>query len=86
MMDDRHAQFLIVVAEACLGAELGEFIVEVLTTNGVRHRGVPAVVEIEQPDVADGGTLRVGGGVVALESVVEIVVRPPGEGPGPHRR
>jgi hypothetical protein len=81
-MDDRHAQFLIVVADACLGAGLGELVVEVLTIDGVRHRGVPTAVEVEQPEIADGGTLRVGGRVVALEEVVQFVVQPPGEAPG----
>ena len=81
-MDDRHAQFLIVVADACLGAELGELIVEVLTIDGVRYRGVPTLVEDEQPDAADGGTLRVDGSVVALAEVVEFLVRPPGERSG----
>ena len=56
-MDDRHAQFLIVVPDACLGAELGQLIVEVLTIDGVRYRGVPTEVEVEQPDAVDGGTL-----------------------------
>ena len=85
-MDDRHAQFLIAVADACLGAELGELIVEVLTIDGVRHCGVPTAVEVDQPDIADGCTLRVDGTVVALKEVVEFVVRPPGEAPGLHRR
>ena len=76
-MDDRQAQFLFVVADACLGAELGELIVEVLTSDGVRYCGVPTVVEGERPDAADGCTLRVDGSVVALEEVVEFVVRPP---------
>ena len=81
-MDDRHAQFLIVVADACLAAELGELIVEVLTIDGVRYRGVPSLVEDEQPDAADGGTLRVNGSVVALADVVEFLVWPPGESTG----
>ena len=82
-MDDRHAQFLILVADACLGAELGELVVEILTIEGVRYRGVPTVVQDEQPDVADGGALRVDGSVVALEDVVEFLVRPPDEAPLP---
>lgn len=81
-MDDRHAQFLFVVADACLGAALGEFTVEVLTSDDVRYCGVPTEVEVEQSDAADGGTLRVGGSVVALEEVVEFLVRPPNESPG----
>lgn len=85
-MDDRHAQFLIVVADACLGAELGELIVEVLTIDGVRYSGVPTAVEVDQPDIADRCTLCVDGSVVALEQVVEFVVRPPGEAPGLDRR
>ena len=83
-MDDRHAQFLIVVADACLGAELGQLGVEVLTIDGVRYRSVPTEVEVEQPDAMDGGTLRVGGSTVALDEVLEFVVRPPGEAPGLH--
>ena len=79
-MDDRHAQFLIVVADACSGAKLAELVVEVLTIDGARYCGVPTVTEREQANAADGGTLRVGGSVVALEEVVEFVVRPPGEG------
>lgn len=85
-MDDRHAQFLFVVADACSGAALGELIVEVLTNNGVRHRGVPTVMQTEQSDTADGATLRVGGSVVALEEVVEFLVRPPDAASDPHRR
>lgn len=85
-MDDRHAQFLIVVADACVGAALGELIVEVLTIDGLRYSGVPTAVEVDQPDIADGCTLRVDGSVVALEQVVEFVVRPPGEAPDLHRR
>ena len=81
-MDDRHAQFLIVVADACLAAELGELIVEVLTIDGVRYRGVPTLVEDEQPDAANGGALRVDGSVVALAEVVEFLVWPPGERSG----
>jgi hypothetical protein len=52
--------------------------VEVLTIDGVRHRGVPTAVEVEQPEIADGG----GGRVVAPEEVVQFVVQPPGEAPG----
>ena len=85
-MDDRQAQFLIVVADACLGAELGELIVEIQTIEGVRHCGVPTMVEDERPDDPNGGTLRVDGSVVALEDVAEFLVRPPGEVPGPPRR
>lgn len=85
-MDDRHAQFLIVVADACVGAALGELIVEALTIDGLRYSGVPTAVEVDQPDIADGCTLRVDGSVVALEQVVEFVVRPPGEAPDLHRR
>ena len=82
-MDDRHAQFLIVVADACRGAGTGELIVEVLTIDGVRYCGVPIAVEDGQPDDADGGTLHIGGRVVALEEVVEFVLRPAREGSGP---
>ena len=85
-MDDRHAQFLIVVADACLGAELAELMVEVLTIDGVRHSGVPTAVEVDQPEITDGRTLRLNGSVVALEEVVEFLVRPPGEAPGSYRR
>lgn len=85
-MDERHAHFRLVVADACLGAELGEFIVEVLTIDGARYCGVPTVIEVEQPDAADGGSLRIDGSVVTLEEVVEFVVRAPGEAPGLHRR
>ena len=82
-MDDRHAQFLIVVADACSGAELAELVVEVLTSDGERYRGVPTTAEEEQPDAAaDGGTVHVAGSLVALEEVVEFVVRPPGEASG----
>jgi hypothetical protein len=81
-MDDRHAQFLIVVADACLGAELGELIVEILTFEGVRHCGVPTMIEGEQPDGPQGGALRVDGSVVALADVVEFLVWPPGESTG----
>jgi hypothetical protein len=86
MMDDRHAQFLIVVADACLGAELAELVVEVLTIDGSRHSGVPTAVEVDEPEIADGCTLRVDGSVVALEEVVEFLVRPPDEARGLHRR
>lgn len=81
-MDDRRAQFLIVVGDACAGAELGELIVEVLTIDGVRYCGVPSTVEDQQPDAVDGGTLRVDGSLVALREVVEFVVRPPRESSG----
>lgn len=85
-MNDRHAQFLFVVTDACLGAELGELPVEVLTIDGVRYCGVPTVIEVGQTDTADDGGLRIDGSVVALEEVVEFVVRPPGEALGLHRR
>ena len=85
-MDDRHAQFVIVVADACLGAELGELVVEVLTRDGVRYSGIPTTVEAERRDAADGGSFRVGGNVVALEQVLEFVVRPPREARLFHRR
>ena len=76
-MDDHHAQFLIVVAEACLGAELGRLTVEVLTNDGVRHRGVPNAVDVDEPEIADRSTLRLDRSEVALGDVVELVVRPP---------
>lgn len=85
-MDDRHAQFLFVVADACSGAALGELTVEVLTSDGVRHQGVPTVLEVEEPNDVDRSTLRIGGSVVALSEVVEFLVWPPGEAPDPHRR
>jgi hypothetical protein len=85
-MDNRHAQFLIVVADACLGAELAELIVEILTSDGVRYRGIPTKVEVDQPGAVDGGTLRVDGSVVDLAEVVEFLVRPPDEAPDLHQR
>ena len=84
MMDDRHAQFLFVVADACSGALLGKLIVELLTIDGARYCGIPTAVD--QPDGPDRGTLQVDGSLVALEDVVEFVVRPPGGPAGPHRR
>jgi hypothetical protein len=76
-MDDRHAQFLIVVADACAGAALGDFIVEMLTRDDMRYRGVPVAVEGEEADPANGGTVQMAGSVIALEDVVELVIRPP---------
>lgn len=84
MFDDRHAQFLCVVADACSGAELAELIVEVLTSDDTRYSGVPTAVG--QPDAPDGATLRIGGSVIALAEVVELLVRPPRERSGLHRR
>jgi hypothetical protein len=85
-MNDRHAQFLIIVADACSGAALAELSVEVVTVDGLRHRGVPAVLEVDHPDAVDGGSLRVDGRVVALARVVELVVRPPREVLAAHGR
>jgi len=85
-MDDRHAQFLIVVADACSGAELGELTVEVLTIDGMRYCGLATAVEGEQPDAAGSGTFRVGESVVALEDVAEFLVRSPGDEPHMYRR
>jgi hypothetical protein len=78
-MDDRHAQFLIVVADACAGAALGDVMVEVLTRDAMRYRGVPTAVEGEQCDPANRGTVQMSGSVIALADVVELVIRPPAQ-------
>jgi hypothetical protein len=85
-MDDRHAQFLIVVADACAGAALGEFTIEVLMGDETRYRGVPTAVDAEPGQSAGYATLHMSGSVIALENVVELVVRPPGEQPPLHSR
>lgn len=82
MFDDRHAQFLFVVADACTGAALGDLTVEVLTNDDARYSGVPTAVEVEHPDAPDGATLRIGESLIALKEVVEFRVRPPTERSG----
>ena len=85
-MDDRHALFLIVVADACSSAALAGLVVEVLTIDGMRYCGAPTAVVVEEPEAPDRGTLRVDGSLVAPEDVVQFVVRPPGEAASLQRR
>jgi hypothetical protein len=40
-VDNRHAHFLGIVADICLGSALGRLIVEIETTDGARITGTP---------------------------------------------
>ena len=79
-MDERHAQFLILLEDVCAGAELADLRIEVQTTQGARVGGVPqATSPAGGIDYAgyDHQTVRVGTVQVPLQDVVNFTVAAP---------
>jgi hypothetical protein len=85
-VDDQHSQFLIMVGDALVAAALAEIPMEVLTSDGKRISGVPALSEpahssAEVDDTGYPNTFRLDAVAVALEDIVEYVVRTPESSP-----
>lgn len=81
-MDDRQAQFLILVGEVSRMARLARLPVEVITRDGIAHRGVPEFPDQQGDEIDDTGLdplLRIDGELVAVEAIAEIRTRSPQE-------
>ncbi|MFZ0042871.1 MAG: hypothetical protein WAK93_16285 [Solirubrobacteraceae bacterium] len=81
-MDDQHAQFLIMVGDAFVAAALAELPLEVVTSDGNRISGVPALLEAvdrgaEVDHTGYPSRFRLDAVAVALEDIVEYIVRSP---------
>ena len=79
-MDDRHAQFLIIVGDACLAASLADLPVELLLADGTQLRGVPSRLapnggEDEVDDTGYEAGFLIGDAPVRLDAVVGCAVR-----------
>ena len=80
-IDDRHAQFLIAVAELCTAAELAHLDVEIRTVDGDRTEGVPRSLRagaFERGDETDYSTaFCVSDRLVRLSDIVECTLCAP---------
>ena len=79
-MDDKHQQFLIMLADAYDSARLAGLTIEIQTTDGTRLAGVPAFGDDEvwpADDDIDNAELSIDGQAVALKSIVAFVVHAP---------
>ena len=79
-MDDRRAQFLIIVEDTCLGSSLAELEVELTLIDGDQLRGIPSIVEQttnadEDDDLGVMHRLLIDGTEIGLAEVVGCAVR-----------
>jgi hypothetical protein len=84
-MDDRHAQFLILLEAVFAGAELARLRIELQTIKGTRIGGVPRAASLAGGiDLTSSNqqTVRIGTVEVAFRDVVSFTVAGP-EGLGP---
>jgi hypothetical protein len=82
LMNERHAQFLILLADVCAGAELADLSLEVQTTQGTTIGGVPQPKSSGHHvgDVDHTGydhTMHIGAIEVDLQDVVKFTVTAP---------
>jgi hypothetical protein len=78
LMDDRHAHFLTIVVDICLGAALGRLTIEIETVEGVCIAGTPGA------DTGDGvgeidseRTVRLGGNELRFGDIAACRVHAP---------
>ena len=56
LLDDHHAQFLIIVGDACLAASLAGLPVDLQLVDGTEHTGVPSCLSPTEGDNEFDGT------------------------------
>ena len=80
LLDDHHAQFLIIVGDACLAASLAGLPVDLQLADGTQHTGVPSCLSPTEGDNEFDGTgyapgFLIGGDPVRLDAVIACTVR-----------
>ena len=89
-MDDRHAQFLILIGELCLAAANGKLPVTFETTDGSRLIGIPEIStspggDDEVDDTGLAGTIHVDGRPMRLQDILRCTITAPAPSAARHR-